>query len=237
MATACLARWSGRSRAGRGSLVTADNVVKIGGGERVKRGQGLGVTGQRRAAAKRPALVRDRDQAGPYRGGGVVPASPSQPTASPVLVVLVLLLALSVLVKTSYSWAEPESIATSGTARAPSESMLAGTTPLCQAGSDSTAGPQAAAAQRRRRCRLRPGNFARGVVTRVVARRVKHDRRAANGNDVRRSSGIATRRSCECRCRTSPESPEAARKVTPGVVKSESSDFSCAAAIAVSPRP
>ena len=44
----------------------------------------------------------------------LVPASPSQPTANAETDE-----AASVLVKTSYSCAEPESMATSGTARAP----------------------------------------------------------------------------------------------------------------------
>ncbi len=62
----------------------------------------------------------------------LVPASPSQPTAEaesdeP----------LRVLVKTSYSCAAPESIETSGSARAPVGSMLEGTTVDCQDGSGS----------------------------------------------------------------------------------------------------
>ena len=64
----------------------------------------------------------------------LVPASPSQPTADAETDE-----PLSVLVKTSYSWAAPESMETSGSARAPAGSMLAGTTPVCHAGSGSTA--------------------------------------------------------------------------------------------------
>src|SRR5262245_2864894 len=64
----------------------------------------------------------------------LVPASPSQPTAEGETEE-----AATVLVKTSYSCAEPESMATSGRARAPEESMLAGTTAICHAGSASTA--------------------------------------------------------------------------------------------------
>ena len=52
-----------------------------------------------------------------------MPASPSQPTAEAETDE-----PLSVLVKTSYSWADPESMATSGSARASLESMLVGTT-------------------------------------------------------------------------------------------------------------
>src|SRR5262245_27821274 len=64
----------------------------------------------------------------------LVPASSSQPTADAETDE-----PLSVLVKTSYSWADPESMATSGSARASMGSRLAGTTPLCHAGSGSTA--------------------------------------------------------------------------------------------------
>ena len=64
----------------------------------------------------------------------LVPASPSHPTAEADTDD-----ALSVLVNTSYSWAAPESIETSGSARAPVRSILAGTAPACQLGSGSTA--------------------------------------------------------------------------------------------------
>ena len=49
------------------AVVAVEDVVEIGGGKRVERGQGLGVAGQRRAAGEHPALVGDRDQAGPDR--------------------------------------------------------------------------------------------------------------------------------------------------------------------------
>src|SRR6516225_8994063 len=64
----------------------------------------------------------------------LVPASPSQPTADAETEE-----PLKVLVNTSYSWANPESMATSGSARAPPGSILAGTTRVCHVGSPSTA--------------------------------------------------------------------------------------------------
>ena len=70
--------------------------------------------------------------------------------------------------------------------------MLAGTTPLCHAGSGSTAlrppplPPPSDPALRP----IAPGDFARGAGPRVVAGRVDHDRGTADGNDIGRGGRI-----------------------------------------------
>ena len=125
-----------------------------------------------------------------------MPASPSQPTADAETDE-----PLSVLVKTSYSWADPESMETSGSARAPEGSMLAGTTPVCQAGSGSTAlrpppPPPFDPALRP----VAPGDLARGAGPRVIAGRVDHDRGAADGDDVGRGGRIVRDDLVGCRC-------------------------------------
>ena len=85
---------------------------------------------------------------------------------------------------------------TSGTARAPVGSMLAGTTPICQAGSGSTVlRPPPLPPVARRCCVPSPQPTSPvGAGPRVVAGRVDHDRRAADGNDVGRGGRIVRRR-------------------------------------------
>ena len=115
-----------------------------------------------------------------------MPASPSQPTAEgesddP----------LRVLVKTSYSWATPESIETSGSARAPLESMLGGYDAGLPGGLGLDGAEAAAAAAIAPAVGPRtPADLARGAGPRVVAGRVDHDRGAADRNDVGRGGRI-----------------------------------------------
>ena len=168
------------------AVVAVEDVVEIGGGERVEGGQGLGVAGQGRAAGEHPALVGDRDQAGPDGRGGAGARVPEPADRRR-------------RVGRAAERAREDVVFLGGPGVHGDVGKRASVVGI-DAGGDDAALPRrlgldgaqaAASAPVRPALRpIAPGDFARGAGPRVVAGRVDHDRGTADGNDIGRGGRI-----------------------------------------------